>query len=258
MAQAAERNRTTNPAASPEVQDSASRSLYRVGGTAAWIVGLLIFVDIPIFFIWPPPGNLQPTRATVVAFFTLFHQRRLVGLLDLDLLGLVAYVFLVPVLLALFQALRKSSPAFLPIATVFALVGIGIYFAANPAFAMLSLSSQYAVAATDVQRSLLEASGETLLTTFYVTVFGMSYIMIAASLLIISAVALRSQVFSKATAGMGIVANSMMLIGGLLFPWPLLGALLSLLGAVALGVWAIQTGRTLRRLAAAPASLGDP
>jgi hypothetical protein len=77
---------------------------------------------------------------------------------------------------------------------------------------MLSLSNSYAAAATDAQRSIFLAAGEGMLATYKGTAFDAYYILNAAALLIISVVMLRSNIFGKVTAYMGIAAGLLMLI----------------------------------------------
>ena len=79
-------------------------------------------------------------------------------------LGIIAYI--VPFLFIYFPGLLfegSASHIIMAVATAFGFVGIAAYFASNQAFAMLSLSDQYAAATTDVQRSTFLAAGEALL-----------------------------------------------------------------------------------------------
>src|SRR6185503_20260099 len=96
------------------------------------------------------------------------------------------------------------------------------------AFEMFSLSSQYAAATTDAQRSLFVASGQAMLAIYQGTAFDVSYVLLAIAPLIISAVMLRSNSFGKVTASVGIVAN--ILAGG--FFVPTIGVFLSLISVV--------------------------
>jgi len=99
------------------------------------------------------------------------------------------------------------------IATTSGLVGITVYFASNQAFAMLALSERYAAAASDAQRSIFLAAGEALLAVnnpdsiYQGTGIYVSYFLVLLGGLIISLVMLRSELFSKATAVTGILAN---------------------------------------------------
>jgi hypothetical protein len=186
-----------------ETAGSAWRSLYRFGGTAALILVALALVQMIVFVIWPPPG-FESDLSTVTGYFSLPENNTLLGLLRLDLLLMVDYVLLVLMFLALYIVLRRVSPSFMAIATALVFVGIATYFPSNMAFSMLSLSDQYAATTTDAQRTMLMASGQPLLTNLQSSTFYVSYILMSAAGLIISAVMLRSNIiFSKVTAYVG-------------------------------------------------------
>src|SRR6266699_457817 len=220
-----------------ETTASAWKPLYRVGGAAALIVVLLYVIQIVVLVVSPPPS-------TVIDFFTLFHKNALLGLLDLDLLSIADYALFVPMFLALYVALRRVSPSFMAIATTLGLVGIATYFASNTAFEMLSLSSQYAAATTEAQRSLFVASGQAILVIYQGTAFDVSYVLLAVAPLIISVVMLRSTTFGKVTAAVGIVAN-VLAVG---FFVPAIGVFLSLVSVVSLLIWYILIARRLFQL----------
>ena len=228
-----------------ETTEFAWRPLYRIGGAAALTVVLLYIIQIIVFVTSPPP-------ATVVGYFTLFHKHALLGLLDLDLLSIADYVLFVPMFIALSIALRRISPSFMAIATALGLVGIATYLASNTAFEMLSLSSQYAAATTDAQRSLLVASGQAMLAIYQGTAFDVSYVLLAIAPLIISVVMLRSTTFGKVTASVGIVANIFAV--GLFVP--AIGVFLSLISVVGLLIWYILIARRLFMLAQSASKKG--
>jgi Domain of unknown function (DUF4386) len=220
------------------IADDPWKPLYRVGGAAALLVVVLYVIQIIVLVVSPPPG-------TVVGYFTLFHKNAFLGLLDLDLLSIADYALFVPMFLALYVVLRRVSPSFMAIATALGLVGIATYFASNTAFEMLSLSSQYAAATTDAQRSLFVAGGATMLAIYQGTAFDVSYALLAVAPLIISVVMLRSTIFGKVTAYVGIVAN--VLAVGLFVP--AIGVFLSLVSVVGLLIWYILIARRLFILA---------
>jgi len=236
----------THQAPDVEAKHPAWDSLYTVGGTAGLIVAALLVLEVVIFIVWPQPAWPQPN--SVLNWFALFQRNRLIGLLDMDLVGIVAYALLIPTLLALYLALKRVS-AFTAIATALFFVGIAMYFATNTLFSMLALSDQYAAATTEAQRAAALAAGQALLTTFYVSAFQESYVIVSVALLIISIVMLRSAVFTNATASVGILAN-VCAIGtvtvGLFALVP--SAILAFLSVVFLAAWFFLIGRQLLRL----------
>jgi hypothetical protein len=212
--------------------------LYKLGGAAALIMVVMIPIQIVVFIASPPPS-------TVADYFTLFQSNRLLGLLDLDLLLIVDNVLAIALYLALYIALRRASESFMAIATVLGLISIVLYIASREAtFTMLSLSNQYAAATTDAQRAMFLAAGQAMLAIYNGAAFHVSYVLGAAALLIISVVMLRSDVFSKATAYLGIVAN--VLAFGLYVPS--IGIFISIFSVVFLWIWNILLARRLFQL----------
>ena len=221
-----------------ETADSTWKGLYRVGGAAALIMVVLYTIQIIVFVAWGPPPS------TVISWFTLFQNNRLLGLLDLDLLSLADYALMGLMFLALYAALRRASESFMAIDTTLAFAGIVVYYASNTAFSMLSLSDQYAAATTDAQRSVFLAAGQAMLAIYQGTAFHMSYVLVSVAPLIISVVMLRSNIFSKVAAYVGILANVL----GLAYFLPAVGVLLSLISVVGLAIWYILIARKLFQL----------
>lgn len=184
--------------------DSRWNWLYKVAGMAALLTALFIVAQMIVFILWPPPS-------TAIDYFKLFHDNALLGFLALDLLYVIDNILLIPILLALYVALRRTNESFMAIGIAFGLIGIAALFASNPSAGMHFLSGQYAAATTDVQRSLLLAAGEAMLAVYYGTAYHVSLILGSVALVIISVVMLQSKIFSKATAYMGILANGLAL-----------------------------------------------
>jgi hypothetical protein len=227
-----------------ETADPAWRSLYRLGGMAALIIVALALVQIIIFIAWPPPG-FESDVSTIIGYFTLLENNRLLGLFHLDLLLVVDYVLLVLMFLALYIALRGVSQSFMAIAMALVFVGIAAYFPSNTAFSMLSLSDQYVAATTDTQRTILLAAGQAILVGLQSTTFYVSYILMSTAGLIISTVMLRSNnIFSKVTAYVGILASVL----GLGLFVPTIGLLLSLISLIPTVMWYTLIARKLLRL----------
>ena len=118
----------------------------------------------------------------------------------MDLLLIVDYALLGLVFLALWATLRRSSQSLMAIALTLELVGIATYYASTVAFEMLSLSNQY----TAAERFTFLTAGLVMLMTWQGTAFNVSYILSAIALLIVSSVMLKSHIFSKVTAYVGI------------------------------------------------------
>lgn len=228
-----------NQVSDAEAADFRGKGLYKVGGVATPIMAVFIPIQIIIFPIWPPPS-------TVIGWFTLFQNNRLLGLFDMDLLLIVDQVLMGLVLLALYTALRRTSQSFMAIALILGLVGIATYFASTSTFEMLSLSNQYAAATTEAQRSTFLAAGQAMLVNWQGTAFDVAYILEGVALLIIAVIMLRSNIFSKVTAYLGILMGILILVPP---PAGAIGLLFSLGSLVPLEIWDILIARRLFQLA---------
>jgi hypothetical protein len=189
------------------------KDLYRIGGAAALLAGILfrrnIAAEIGLF-------SEQASPATVSDWFTLLQQNRLLALSYLHIFDVVNYVLLALMFLALYAALRHISKSYMIIATALGFLGIAIYLASNTAFSILSLSDLYAAAITDEQRRLLLAAGQALLAINRFTTGAnpgstgyLSLLLIALAGLITSLVMLRSNLFNRATAYIGLLATAL-------------------------------------------------
>jgi hypothetical protein len=217
-----------NQVTDAETADSRWNWLYRIGGAAAVLSVAIVPIQIVVFMAWPPPS-------TMADWFTLFQNNGLVGLLAFEFLFVVDAALGIPTILALYIALRRTSESFMAIALAVGLVASVALITARPAFEMLYLSSQYAAAMTEAQRSILLAAGEAMRATFYGTAFNTSNVLGNINLLIIPLVMLRSNLFGKATAYMGILAG----ILGFAMYVPTVGLFLGILSALFLAIWRI-------------------
>lgn len=196
-----------------ETSDSDWKSLYRIGGVAALISGIFfrrnIAAEIGLFSEYKPP-------VTVSNWFVLLQSNRLLGLSYLNIFDIVNYALVGLMFLALYVVLRRTNKSYMAIATILGFLGIAVYFASNTALSMLSLSEQYAAATTDTQRTMLLAAGEAMLAINRFSSPGahpgtggyVSLLLIAIAGMITSVVMLRSDVFNRATAYVGILASA--------------------------------------------------
>lgn len=216
----------TNPGSATD-----TASYFRVGAIAALIGVIMIPVQIVIFVLAPPP-------VAVTDWFALFEQNWFLGLLNLDLLYLVTNVLLIFIYLALFISLRKTNEPVMVMALMLGLVGIAVYFSCNTGFEMMTLSHRFTAAVSEAERSSLLAAGEAMLATYTGTTFTVYYILNAITLLLMSWVMLKSDVFSKTTGWFGLASGILMSIPstfgmiGLIFaflslaPWAVFSVLL--------------------------------
>ena len=225
------------------------RSLYKLGAFTALILIMLPPAEIVIGLLpgthWASAGT-----ATVVDWFSLFHDNWFLGLRNLGLLNLVGAALLVPSILAVYYALGRSNEAFGALGALVFFMGTAVYIASSRALPMLSLSRQYAAATTDVQRSTLTATGQTMLAE------GQSrsgVLLIEFACLLISTVMLRGRVFSKATACAGILGNALLMVVEIVFipvsSSP--GIVVAACGGLSIMTWYLLVARRLFQLARA-------
>ncbi len=217
------------------------KTLYQVGAVAALAEIAIVVIQAPIFIFYP-----QPT--TVIGHFTQFQSNTLLGLLDLDLMLILAEACSVLILLALYVALRRASPSLMSIALTLGLGGIVLFFAVNPTFSMLYLSDQYQAATTEAQRAAFLAAGEALWANYNGTAFGLFFVLGGIAYILITAVMLRSGTFSKTTAAVGMLMGVMMLVPPLP-PVGTIGLVLSYIVIVPSVVWNLLIARRLFMLA---------
>ena len=236
------------------------RPLYRTGGVAALITAAMTIVGIFTFILWPPP------EGSVAVWFALCQRSWLIGMLGLDLPILISYVALIPVVIALYVALRRTGESLLALAAALGLVAIVTYLGSTRIFEMLALSQQYAVASTDAERAMLEAAGQSMLTTYLGafappaplqgwtyqgTAFNLGFALWCVAGVMFSAGMRRSRSFGAAAGWTGLAGNALAL--GLFVPGA--GVWLSLAALPLLLVWYGLIGRGLLRLGHAPADI---
>lgn len=217
--------------------DPAYKLLYLTGGIAAALMVLLTLSHSAVFFVVGLPTS-------VIEWFQLFARSALNGLLASELLLVLYVIFNIPFALAVYAALRRTSPSLMAIYLTLALVGTVTFIASRPAFEMLSLSQAYAAATTDAQRAGLLAAGESVFAAFEGTTFWVSYVLGSIGGLVLSAAILRSSIFSKATAYLRI-ASSVLDFG--LFV-PSIGLFISLFSVFSLLAFHVLMARRLLQM----------
>jgi hypothetical protein len=217
--------------------DAHWRWLYRIGGLAAALLVVATIIHSSVYFVVGLPDD-------VVGWFGLFGDNPIGGLMAFELLMVVYVVLSVPVVLALYVAMRRASPSLMVVYLGLSLLGIVAFIAARPAFEMLSLSQGYAAATTEAQRSAYMAAGEATLAVFHGTAFWVSYLLGSIGGLIVAAVMLRSTIFSKTTAYLRI-ASSVLDFG--LFV-PVFGLSIALGSVLCLTVFNVLVARRLLQL----------
>ncbi len=208
--------KTFQPAPGAGTADPAYRGLFKIGALAAMIAALffrrnldaewMLLRNAGLFHLGPPaiPGAIQE-------WFMLLHQYPLLGLTLLNLFDLVNFILVGFIFLALYAALRQVSRSFMTLAAALSFLGIAVYLASNQAIGLLSLSSRYAAATTDIQKAEILAAGQAALAVHNNAHFAgglyLGFLLVTTAGLIIALVMARSKIFKRSTAIMGIAAN---------------------------------------------------
>jgi hypothetical protein len=208
--------------------------LYRTAAIAALISVALFLFQIVAFFVWPPPS-------TVAGHFALLQSHPFVGLVSLDFVIIVDEVLAIPICLALYLSLRRVHESLMLIATALSAASIVCFLVATPALNMLYLSHQYAAATVAVEREGLLAAGQAVLSAWLGTPYQVGYVVGSIDMLLIAWVMLRSQIFSKFTAYVGIVTS----VVGFGVYVPKVGVFISILSVVGMQVWYVMIALTL-------------
>lgn len=173
-------------------------------------LSIALFAIIPfqavVYFISPPP-------TTVIGYFCLFQKNIFLGFLDLDLSLTVDNLLFILVYIGLYLLLEKSNRVIVTIGLIFAIVSVTLYVVSREAlFSMLTLSNQYTAAASDTERSSIVTIGQTMLTIYNGTCFNVSYFLGGVTIILFSIAMLKSNVFTKVTAWLGLIMGIFMLV----------------------------------------------
>ena len=220
-----------NPITHPEGHDQRWKDLYRIGAFNAILVAVLIALAIAAFFIWPFAAG----EASTLEVFEALQADRIGTLISLDISLLLIQVIYIPLLLALYMALKPVNESWALIAVVFGLVAIVLSIIIRPV-AELSLLSDLHAASSEAEKMRYLAAGEAMLSVFNGTSWIVATILIGLSGLIEALLMRRSPVFRKATAIVGIIT----VLPALLFFLPVVGKLLLLLNTLLSIVWMVQ------------------
>ena len=116
--------------------------LHRVdkpGAVAAALTFLSIVTDVAVTAL-PGKSDIAPGTLSARGWFTLLHDKPLLGLRNLGLLNVVNMLLSIPLFAALLAAHGRTRPRIAVLATGLQLVGLGVYIANNRAISMLALS----------------------------------------------------------------------------------------------------------------------
>jgi hypothetical protein len=201
----------------PTASLRAWKSFRLIGGIAALIAAILFRRWLSAEFdMLKALGiihfQLHVAPSTPIEWLSLLHTNAFVGLLLLNVFDLVNYLLAALMYLGIYSLLRNHEKAYLRFATILALAGVAVYIASNQALNLLSLSNQYYVSTSDVQKPMVLAAAQYALTVNDPVVFGTgtfwSYILFYSSGLMLAIGMVKSNLISKWIGIVGIIANA--------------------------------------------------
>ena len=146
--------------------------------------------------------------------------------------------------LTLYVSLKQVNETYAMIALALGLVGVVLLFPSRPLLELLNLSKSYTSATSEAAESQYLASGATLLALFDGTGWFLNNLLGGFSLLVSSLMMLRSEVYSKTTAYVGIVTNAMVCA----FFIPVLGMIFLFLTIPGYILWYFLLAKTFFKL----------
>lgn len=184
---------------------SAWNWLYTMGGTAALVALLINLSDVVLGF----GGSEVITYGSqpADAWFSVFQQSPFKGLYVLGIFNIVYMLAMLPVYIALLWAHRHQQGIQAALVLVVFLLATAIYVSTNAAIPMLVLADKYALAQTELQKTIFLAAGEAILARgedFTPGAF-IGLFLSGCAAIAISIIMLRGGLFGKWSAWIGII-----------------------------------------------------
>ena len=235
-----------NPASEWDAADRKWKNLYYIGAIAALLQLASILASLAVRVM------LGPKPDTALECFTIHQTNPFASVLRGDFLLLFLLGSYLGTFPALYVSLRRLSPVYTALATLFTFIAVTICFASESTFSMLYLGNQYATASTEAQRLQFLSAGEAVIASdmWHSSGAYVSGILLQGSGVIISIIMLRSRDFNKVTAISGLLGNALDLLQHLLNPFsPSISASIMPLMGVFYFIWFPMLSRDLFRLA---------
>lgn len=194
-----------------EANQDGWKGLYQLAGIATIIVVVMMLLDIGLSFVG---GDAPVGEMSAVDWFAYIQKDWFLGMRNLGLFNVINTTLAIPLYLAMYRLHRKSAPAFALLALALCVFSAAVYTSKNQALSLLTLSNQYAAAATEAQRSLLASAGAVLLAQaedFTPGTF-LGFFFSSTSSLVLMIVMLRGQVFRKRLALTGLAGTTLLLL----------------------------------------------
>ncbi len=219
------------------------KSLYRVGGVSALVLGIGYVVIIALYVhVGAPPSGTE-------AWLTYLAGHRTTWWAIVGLSVLTDFLFL-PVTLALYLALKGMNRSVMLLATtcvgLFVVVDLAVTWT-NYA-ALITLSGNYTAATNDAQRAVIVAAAHYPSAVLQSSLVGVYVILVPSVGFLLTGLVMLKGIFSKGTAYLALIAG---ILGIVSVVGPILVSALSLtviIASVFTTVWVLFVGYRLYRL----------
>jgi hypothetical protein len=185
-------------------------------------------------------GVLGPKLTSAVDFFAVYQESPLEMVLRGDFLLLVLIGLYLGTFPALYISLRRISPVYVALATLFTFITVTLAFAGEATFALLYLAEQYAAATSETVQAQFVAAGEAVIAAgmWNSSAAYMSGILLQGAGVMISIIMLRSDDYHKLTAYSGLFGNGVDLVQHIIHPFaPELSATLQMVMGLGYFIW---------------------
>jgi hypothetical protein len=230
------------------------RGVLATAAAGAILTAICVPLQVALFIAVPPPAS-----HSVGAWFDLFNQSPVIGLLSLDLVMMVEQVLAVPIILALFLLVHRAAASSTLLGAAAWLMGAILFLGSNTGFEMLALARGYAAGGAPDQAAYI-AAGHGMLASYWDmgTSFVFGYVLSAVGGILLGAALVRAGALGRAAGWLLVVAN---VVGFGIF-LPGVGIAISLVSVLLLWVWYLRIGwslaRMVRRGAPRPKSVTKP
>jgi hypothetical protein len=222
-----------------EISDFHWRGLYKISGITT-VVMMIFFLFDTICWV-----ALGPYPSSAEGWFSLLQENRFAGMLLLSFPTFFGTILYYLTFLCLYNILKPVNTAYAALAATLAIVGLAILLATHLGYPMINLFDQYALTATEEQRTMFLAAGEARIATT-VTGANIGGLLAEGALVIFSFLMLGSKVFNRGTAYIGILGHGLDLIRiamNLAFLPEGIGAILLAIGGLPQLIWMILVSR---------------
>ena len=227
-----------------EIADSSWNGFYKISGVATFVMIVFFVIDIICWItLGPYPSNAE-------GWFTLLQNNKLVGFSLLSFPTFFGMILYYLTFFGLYSTLKQVNNVYTLLAALFAFLGLTILLITNIAYPMVYLSNQYQAATIESQKILLLAAGETKIATVNTGMI-LGGFFVEGAALIFSIIMLRSNVYGKLIAYLGILGHGLDLtriVMILAFISEKVAAILLMIGALPQFLWLLLVGRRFLQL----------